>query len=61
MKRSEVIKVIRAELVRLEGANLTVIADEILNRIEECGLKPPIKKRCSILLRDEFFWEKENG
>lgn len=34
---------------------------QLLVLLEYRGLKPPVKKQCPVLLRDEFMWEKENA
>lgn len=34
-------------------------AEMLLNKLEKLGMKPPIRKRCPVLLTDEFVWEKE--
>lgn len=35
-------------------------ANYILKRLEKAGMKPPVTKRCPILLKDEHVWEQEN-
>lgn len=34
-------------------------ANDLLDQLEDWGMKPPIKKYCPILLVDTFVWEKE--
>lgn len=36
-------------------------AKNILSVLEEQGMKPPLKKRCPVLLTDTHVWEKENA
>jgi hypothetical protein len=36
-------------------------ARAILNAIEELGMLPPVKKRCPVLLTDNFSWEPEGN
>ena len=63
MKKSEMITLIaneiRAMALQGDGKSFLVMAEEILTAMESKGMKPPIKKRCPVLLRDEFFWEEE--
>ena len=35
-------------------------AGMILTMLEQAGLKPPLNKRCSVLLTNINFWEPEN-
>jgi intein/homing endonuclease len=66
MKRSEMLKKLENFLVKqeLEGIQIGSREDELANEIlwilEEWGMKPPVKKRCSILLTDKYVWESEN-
>lgn len=34
-------------------------AGMVLDMLEECGLKPPLTKRCPVLLTTEHVWQKE--
>jgi hypothetical protein len=36
-------------------------ADVILTTAEEAGMKPPLRKRCSVLLTEKDYWEPENA
>ena len=35
------------------------IAIELLSRLEDIGMKPPVKEKCPILLTDKYSWRKE--
>ena len=34
--------------------------DSVLQLVEELGMKPPLTKRCPVLLTDKHVWEPEN-
>ncbi len=34
--------------------------DKLLTVLQEAGLKPPLTKKCPVLLRTEHVWENEN-
>jgi hypothetical protein len=36
-------------------------ASNLLDLVQECGMLPPVRKRCPVLLTDQFGWEKEEG
>jgi hypothetical protein len=35
-------------------------AENLLDALEEWGMKAPLTKRCPVLLRTEHVWEQEN-
>lgn len=35
-------------------------AEHILNVLQQLGMKPPLERRCSVLLTSEHVWEKES-
>ncbi len=37
------------------------LAEQLLEIVEEAGMKPPIKKRCPVLLTDTHVWENEHA
>lgn len=64
MKRSEMIKEITKFLfdyTQLNGNDAKVLSVKILDMMEFKGMKPPIKKRCAVLLTDTHVWEDENA
>lgn len=73
MKRSEVVAEI-AELIsmvryedainRLGGASVIdakEYAEIILSKLERLGLKPPLTKRCPVLLTNIHHWQEEEN
>lgn len=64
MRRSEMVKAIK-DLIECNLDNLyqipdaTLVAELILYHQEKCGMKPPITKRCPVLLTQVHTWEKE--
>ncbi len=64
MKRSEMVQAIANEIrcmVEMGGMGYLGIAEEIVTLIENKGMKPPIKKRCTILLTDKHVWQDEEA
>ena len=61
MKRSEAISKIE-EIYETYCGILPAngFAEEVLDALEENGMKPPLEKRCPVLLRNEHVWENEN-
>jgi hypothetical protein len=60
MKRSEMIDKITKVLDKwaiLYGDRL--MAETILDLLEKEGMKPPITKKCPVLLTDDHVWEEE--
>lgn len=61
MKRSEMLELIKKSVNRQAtcayGADY--LAEEILAQLEDAGMKPPLTKRCPVLLTDKHVWEKE--
>ena len=57
MKRSEVLN----ELYRLLHCGPDYpTEDEILTKLEELGMKPPVAKHCPVLLTTSHTWEPED-
>ena len=64
MKRSEVVDLLHRELKRIQKEEVLFgrdIACELISFLEHRKLmKPPVEKRCPVLLRIEHVWEKES-
>jgi len=65
MKRSEIQYMLAGLLSTIYETNKhpeeqLETADLILNLLENAGLKPPITKRCPVLLTQIHTWENEN-
>lgn len=61
MKRSEAIKLIM-DVFEFQGTGIPMRYKDalaILNTLERCGMKPPLTKRCPVLLTTVHTWEKE--
>lgn len=68
MKRSEMISLIEDILLQdhdgycehASHISYWGIATDILDALQEHGMKPPVKKRCPVLLTEKHTWEPEN-
>lgn len=63
MKRSRMIEEIKDLLVISFDCSRTYgesVAEDILVALEKAGMKPPVQKRCAVLLRETHTWEPEN-
>lgn len=65
MKRSEMLSVLNDAVIEAGISekiyNSGEALDFVLKKLEEAGMKPPLKKRCPVLLTDTHVWEKENA
>ena len=61
MKRSEMLDKLTKAIAFNRDLPANIVAEGILELIEEAGMKPPLKERCAVLLTDKHVWEKENG
>jgi len=62
MKRSDAVNVIYKYLEQntdIHDFELSKVASELMTLIEGIGLKPPITKRCPVLLTNIHTWQKE--
>jgi len=62
MKRSEMVEKLRNRMnnVLSEFYSLEE-ADMLLEFLERQGMKPPVEKRCPVLLTNTHVWENENA
>lgn len=63
MKRSETLKILKDALVDTCEVSCLIhpeSLDFVLTQLEQAGMKPPVEKRCPVLLRTEHVWEKES-
>lgn len=61
MKRSQALETIEWLLLKGDGnISKQELAVIILYNLEKIGMKPPIKKRCPVLLTETHVWEPEN-
>jgi len=62
MKRSEMLEIIN-DIIFYNNAGFgsDKLANEILSELELKGMKPPVKKRCPVLLTDAYVWEPEEN
>jgi hypothetical protein len=60
MKRSQMLEHITDLIAFNRNVTADKVAEAILNLVEEKGMKPPVFKRCPVLLTHDHFWEKED-
>ena len=65
MKRSEMLEILNDAIIESGISeklyNHVDSLDFVLKKLEEAGMKPPVKKRCPVLLTDTHVWEPENA
>jgi hypothetical protein len=61
MKRSQALALIMGALMDYdsEGCFGLALAEDILDSLTEAGMKPPVEKRCPVLLTNVHIWDKE--
>jgi hypothetical protein len=64
MKRSEMLQILNDAVIESGISRKLYNSKEalefVLTKLEEAGMKPPVERKCPVLLRTEHTWENEN-
>jgi len=64
MKKSEMLQILNDAVIESGISrkiyNSKEALEYVLKKLEEAGMKPPVKTRCPVLLTDKHDWEPEN-
>jgi hypothetical protein len=65
MKRTEMLEILNDAIIESGISEKIYNSKEslefVLTKLEQAGMKPPVKKRCPVLLTDTHVWENENA